>query len=147
MIRHNQLLKKIFDTQYFAVLNSVGSGQPYSNLIAFAVTDDWKSLVFVTERTTHKYQNIRENERVALLLDNRTNQLSDIADAIAITLIGTAREASDGRSGLRDIFLKRHPQLEQFVNNPDNALILVNIDEYIIAGFDETKCIIVSQQL
>jgi hypothetical protein len=40
------LIKDIFNTQYFAVLTSDERGQPYSNLIAFAGTDDLKSLVF-----------------------------------------------------------------------------------------------------
>jgi hypothetical protein len=40
------LIKEIFNTQYFAVLTSDERGQPYSNLIAFAGTDDLKSLVF-----------------------------------------------------------------------------------------------------
>ncbi len=145
MIKPKQILKDVFDAQYFAVLNSVGEGQPYSNLVAFAITDDWKSLVFVTDRNTRKYENIQENKRVALLIDNRTNQPSDVREAIAITVIGTAREALDTKSGLQAIFLNRHPQLQQFVNNPGNALMLVSVHEYIIAGFDETERIVIAQ--
>jgi nitroimidazol reductase NimA-like FMN-containing flavoprotein (pyridoxamine 5'-phosphate oxidase superfamily) len=53
-----QLLKEVVDTQYFAVLNTIGQGQPYSNLVAFAITEDLKSLVFITERNTRKYRNM-----------------------------------------------------------------------------------------
>ena len=131
------------NSQYFAVLNSVGEGQPYSNLVSFAIADDLKSLVFITDRNTRKYKNIKENNHVSLLIDNRTNQPSDIAQAIAITVIGTAREEPGNKSNLQTLFLKKHPQLQRFVNEPQSSLILVEVSEYIIAGFDKTQRVVI----
>ncbi len=145
MIQPKQIVRDVVDSQYFAVLNSVGEGRPYSNLVAFAITDDWKSLVFVTDRNTHKYENIKENNRVALLIDNRNNQPSDVTEAIAITVLGAAREASDTGSDLQAIFLDRHPHLRPFVTLPGTALIHVTVHEYIIAGFEKTEHIILSE--
>ena len=145
MSEHEQLINKIVNTQYFAVLNSVGEGQPYSNLVSFAITDDLKSLVFITDRNTRKYRNIKENNHLSLLIDNRTNQPSDITQAIAITVIGTAREEVTSRDSYQVIFLARHPQLKQFVDNPNSALILVTVSEYIIAGFDKTQRVVLEQ--
>ena len=140
-----QLLKEVVGTQYFAVLNSLGNGIPYSNLISFAVTDDLKSLVFLTDRNTRKYRNINENNNISLLIDNRTNKPSDVAQAIAITVIGKAHEEIANRSRLQALFLTRHPYLEQFVDDPNNALILVKVSEYIVAGFDKTQRVIISR--
>ena len=140
-----QLLKEVIITQYFAVLNSLGEGQPYSNLVSFAITDDLKSLIFVTNRNTRKYRNIKENKNISLLIDNRTNQPSDVTKATAITVIGTAREELDNKSRLQAIFLAKHPQLQQFIDNPNNALIPVNIREYIIASFNETHRLVISK--
>ena len=145
MSEHEQLINKIVNTQYFAVLNSVGEGQPYSNLVSFAITDDLKSLVFITDRNTRKYRNIKGNNHLSLLVDNRTNQPSDITQAIAITVIGTAREEVTSRDRYQVIFLARHPQLKQFVDNPNSALILVTVSEYIIAGFDKTQRVVMEQ--
>lgn len=145
MSEHEQLINKIVNTQYFAVLNSVGEGQPYSNLVSFAITDDLKSLVFITDRNTRKYRNIKGNNHLSLLIDNRTNQPSDITQAIAITVIGTAREEVTSRDSYQVIFLTRHPQLKQFVDNPNSALILVTVSEYIIAGFDKTQRVVLEQ--
>jgi general stress protein 26 len=145
MSEHEQLINKIVNTQYFAVLNSVGEGQPYSNLVSFAITDDLKSLVFITDRNTRKYRNIKGNNHLSLLIDNRTNQPSDITQAIAITVIGTAREEVTSRDRYQVIFLARHPQLKQFVDNPNSALILVTVSEYIIAGFDKTQRVVMEQ--
>ena len=78
------------------------------------------------------------------MIDNRTNQPSDVSQAIAITVIGTAREETENRSSLQVIFLTRHPHLQQFVDNSNNAMILVTVSEYIIAGFDKTQRLIIS---
>jgi len=144
MTQPAQLLKEVIGTQYFAVLNSLSGGLPYSNLVSFAISVDLKSLVFITDRNTRKFRNIQENNNISLLIDNRTNQPSDISQAIAITVIGTAYEKKDKKNSLKDIFLSRHPQLRQFVDNPKNAMILVNVSEYIIAGFDKTQRLAVS---
>jgi uncharacterized pyridoxamine 5'-phosphate oxidase family protein len=145
MTRPAQLLREVIGTQYFAVLNSLGDGLPYSNLVSFAMSEDLRSLVFVTDRNTRKYRNIKENQNISLLIDNRTNQPSDVSQAIAVTVIGTAREETENRSSLQTVFLTRHPHLQQFVDNPDNAMILVTVSEYIIAGFDKTQRVLISQ--
>ena len=138
------LLREVVGTQYFVVLNTLGQGLPHSNLVSFAATDDMKSLVFVTGRNTRKYRNIRDNHNVSLLIDNRTNRPSDTSQAIAITVVGTAREETDNRSTLQAIFLARHPQLRHFVEAPDNAIMLVTIREYIVAAFDKTHIVPIS---
>ena len=139
----SKLLKCILTSQYFAVLNSLSEGLPYSNLVSFATTDDLKSLVFTTDRNTRKYRNIRENNNISLLIDNRINQPSDLDRAIAITVIGIAQEVLMNNSNLKAIFLRKHPQLKQFVDQLNTALILVTVREYIIAGFDKTQRVIV----
>lgn len=145
MNQPEEILKEVIKTQYFAVLNTMGKGLPYSNLVSFAITDDLRTLVFITDRNTRKFRNIQENNNISLLIDNRTNQPSDISQAIAITVIGTTHEEKDKKDRLKDIFLSRHPQLRQFVDNPNNAMILVAISEYIIAGFDKTQHVTISQ--
>jgi uncharacterized pyridoxamine 5'-phosphate oxidase family protein len=144
MPRHEELLREIVSTQYFAVLNTIGQGLPHSNLVSFAATEDLKSLVFVTGRNTRKYRNVQDNHNVSLLIDNRTNRPSDTSQAIAIAAIGTAREETDNRSLLREIFLARHPQLSHFVEAPDSAIMLVTIRKYIVAAFDKTQTVPIS---
>jgi len=144
MPRHEELLREILSTQYFAVLNTIGQGLPHSNLVSFAATEDLRSLVFVTSRNTRKYRNIQDNHSISLLIDNRTNRPSDTSQAIAIAAIGTAREETDNRSLLREIFLARHPQLSHFVEAPDRAIMVVTIREYIVAAFDKTQTVPIS---
>jgi heme iron utilization protein len=134
-----ELIHEICSTQYFAVLCTEDNGQPYSNLVAFAVTDDLKYLVFITGRNTSKYRNIFKNQRVSLLIDNRTNNPTDIEEATAITVIGGAHEEAEGGSVFRTAYLSRHPHLSQFASEADNTLIVVAVAAFIIARFDNTQ--------
>ena len=144
MNRAGELLEQVLSTQYFAVLNTLCEGLPYSNLVAFTATDDLKALVFVTSREARKYKNMQENRNISLLIDNRTNQPSDVSQAVAITVIGSAREAIENKSSLQAIFLNRHPHLQQFVDNSNNAMMLVTVREYIIAGFDKIQRVVIT---
>jgi nitroimidazol reductase NimA-like FMN-containing flavoprotein (pyridoxamine 5'-phosphate oxidase superfamily) len=79
------LIRELFESQKLAVLATQNEGQPYANLIAFAASDDLKSLYFVTARATRKYANIEADARVTVLIDNRSNQDSDFSQAAAVT--------------------------------------------------------------
>lgn len=138
------VFKEILTSQYFAVLSTVSGRLPYNNLVSYAVTSDLKSVIFITDRTTRKFKNIQGNRNISLLIDNRTNKPSDISNASAITIIGTAHESTEGISNLQTVFLARHPNLHQFVKNPDNAVIVVDIIEYIVAGFKKTQRVVIT---
>ena len=125
-----ETIKALFDAQPFAVLATHDGEQPYVSLMAFAATDDLKSLFFATERNTRKHTNLVGNPRVALLVDNRSNRVSDTRDAIAVTALGKVRE-SDKQQHL-SAFLKKHPHLEAFVELPSCALVEMKVSRYVV---------------
>ena len=136
----SELIKGLLASQRFAVIATQSQGQPYSNLIAFAEADNLRSLLFVTSRDTKKYSNTIANKRVAVLVDNRTNQASDFNKAIAITALGTIEEATmDNKYYLSEIYLSKHPQLKDFLHKPSNALMKVAVTDYIVASFESVR--------
>jgi len=131
-----ELIRQIVESQRFAVLATQFEGQPYSNLVAFAEAEDLSSLLFVTSRNTRKYSNTLASKKVAVLVDSRTNQASDLNNAIAITALGTIEEvAADNKDYLSGIYLSKHPQLKDFLHKPSNALMKVAVTDYIVASF------------
>jgi nitroimidazol reductase NimA-like FMN-containing flavoprotein (pyridoxamine 5'-phosphate oxidase superfamily) len=131
-----ELIRQIVESQRFAVLATQFEGQPYSNLVAFAEAEDLRSLLFVTSRNTRKYSNTLASKKVAVLVDSRTNQASDLNNAIAITALGTIKEvAADNKDYLSGIYLSKHPQLKDFLHKPSNALMKVAVTDYIVASF------------
>lgn len=136
----SELVKRLLASQRFAVIATQSEGQPYSNLIAFAEANNLSSLLFVTGRDTKKYSNAIASKRVAVLVDSRTNQASDLNNTIAITALGTIEEAStDHKDYLSGIYLSKHPQLEDFLHKPSNALMRVTVTDYIVASFESVR--------
>ena len=127
------LIRELFESQKLAVLGTQNQGQPYANLVAFAPSDDLKSLYFVTARATRKYANIEADARVTVLIDNRSNQDSDFSQAAAVTATGTAQEVVDSeRDEVLTIYLAKHPMLKDFVQSPSCALLQIRVETYYL---------------
>ena len=134
------VLRELLSSQKFAALATQDSGKPHNCLMAFASTDDLKHLLFTTSRKTVKYRNIVAESRVAILVDSRSNQDSDFLKAVAVTASGIAKEVKGNeRDRLLGIYLAKHPNLSDFANSPENALVKVSIKNYEISTFDSTS--------
>ncbi len=126
-------LKELFSSLRLAVLATQSKGQPYGNLVAFVATNDLKHLLFATARATRKYANISENPRVAMVMDNRSNQEADFHQATAVTATGVVKEVkgSEKKTLLR-LYLSAHPYLRNFVSSPTCALLKMNVETYYV---------------
>lgn len=128
-------LRDLFSSQLFCVLATQEDGQPYANLVAFVATDDLRYLAFATSRNTRKYGNISADPRVALMVDNSSNQEVDVRDAVATTALGTAEEVKGAdREHLLGLYLAKHPNLKEFVTSPECALLRVGIGRYYVVS-------------
>jgi nitroimidazol reductase NimA-like FMN-containing flavoprotein (pyridoxamine 5'-phosphate oxidase superfamily) len=124
-------LTRLFASQSLAVLSTQGGGQPYGSLVAFAATEDLRSLLFATTRATRKYANLSSESRVAVVVDNRSNRDSDFHNAAAVTVLGTVEELEGReRESLLQLYLAKHPYLREFVMSPTCALFRVTVDRY-----------------
>jgi hypothetical protein len=109
--------------------------------MAFAVTPDLKHLIFATTRATRKYANLLADPRVSVLVDNRANSPEDFAQASAVTALGKAWELQGReRQEFLQIFLAKHPYLEEFTASPTCALLKVRVNKYIlVTRFQEVQ--------
>lgn len=127
------LLEDMLQSQRLAVLSTAGpGGAPYGNLVSFAVLDSGR-LLFATTRESRKYGNLKGDDRVALLVDNRQNEEADFHAALAATALGRAVELS-GEKRERGIvrYIGKFPYLEDFVRSPSCALFRVDVERYIV---------------
>jgi nitroimidazol reductase NimA-like FMN-containing flavoprotein (pyridoxamine 5'-phosphate oxidase superfamily) len=134
-------LLEFFRDQRFAVLATQSDGQPYLSLMAFAASDDLRCLVFVTERATRKFANLAANGRVAVLVDDRSNEAADLSNAVAVTAQGRAEELHDGaRQEALKLFLRKHPHLGSFARSSACALVQVRVETYyVVSRFQEVE--------
>ncbi|UCC94126.1 MAG: pyridoxamine 5'-phosphate oxidase family protein [Thermoplasmata archaeon] len=126
---------QLLESLPLAVLATSGDGKPHTSLVAFATAGGVERILIATQRSTKKFVNIKANCQVALLVDNRTNQVSDFMDATAVTAHGTAVELEgEDRSRMAEVFLAKHPHLKDFVSSPSTALVMVEVSKFDVAN-------------
>ena len=131
------LLKDLCTSQKLAVVSTQSDGQPYASLVAFVAGDDLRHIYFITARTTRKFANLTREPRVAVLINSSINEESDFHEAVYITVTGTAEEISvREREKILNLYLSKHPYLEDFARSPSCALIQVATQSfYMVQNF------------
>jgi nitroimidazol reductase NimA-like FMN-containing flavoprotein (pyridoxamine 5'-phosphate oxidase superfamily) len=126
-------LNSLDKDQLHAVLATVSDEQPYTSMIAYALTTDKKGIVFATPKKTQKYKNVLKNNRVSLLIDTRSNTKKDYMSAESLTILGNAKPVRKGKEWreLTNILLKKHPKLKEFVYSSETKVIFVKINQCI----------------
>ena len=128
-------IKNLLSGQQLAVLSTQRNGQPYSSLMAFAYTSDLKNIVVATGKSTRKHQNIVQESRVSLLIDNRSNSEDDFHAAMALTVLGKTQLIEDlERPGYLELYLSRHPYLEKFLASPSTAFLKIKVYHYLLVS-------------
>ena len=125
-------IRALLDQQPFAVLCTQGGSQPYGSLVAYAFGRDLAAAVFATPVETRKYRLLSECDRVALVVDTRSEFPGDFMKVEAVTATGRAVQLHDGPEFERwaNMLTARHPQLESFVHAPESALFRIEIASY-----------------
>ncbi len=136
-------LTRVMSSQLVAVLSTSDRGEPYSCLVSFEVTEDYRQIVFATMRQRLKYRHMAANPNVSLMVDNRENKASDLRQAVSISISGTATDTKgDTREKCARLLLTRHPELEDFVAHPDCAVICVTVNRYyVVTDFESVKIV------
>lgn len=132
-------LSTLFVEQYFAVLATRSNDQIHTTLVAFAATDDLKTIFLCTPRATRKYANLKRNPSVSLLVHNSSNVATDIRQSIAVTVSGTAEEVSANRlNDARAVYLAKQPHMAGFASSPNTAIVMVTVSRFdVVAHFQD----------
>jgi heme iron utilization protein len=128
-------LRNLLDTRDVGVLATSRDDWPYANLVAFALSDKLREMIFATPRQSRKYANLAANPRVSMLIDNRSNDIGDLKDAVAATAIGMAVELSGSEwERCLSFYAARHPHLDNFARSPTTAVFLITVEKYIMVS-------------
>jgi len=135
-------IRRLVASQPFAVLCTQGEKHPYGSLVAFSMTEDLTTAVFSTPVTTRKFQLLSQNDRVALLIDNRCQNLDNMMNVEAVTATGKANRVKEGRDfeHWSQLLITRHGYLSNFVHSPTVALFCIDIVRYFhVVRFQEVQ--------
>lgn len=130
-----QTVDNLLASQAQGVLATQHDQQPYTSLMAFAVTPDLRRIVFATYRATQKHANLLANPRVSLLIDNRISAQVDYHGTVAISAHGIVSEINAARHDeLLQLYLRKHPELRCFVTAADCVLLQLQVESYYVVS-------------
>lgn len=148
--KYKSEIAALLASQKLAVLSTLSpEGFAYATLVAFAATEDLHRIVLATPKSTRKFANMKNNPKVSLLIDNRSNREKDFHAAKAVTVMGLAGEISseESRDDLALLYLKKHPYLENFLHSPTTAFIRIEVLRYyLVSRFQEVMELHISNE-
>ena len=136
------IIRRLVESQPFAVLCTQGQGQPYGSLVAYAMTQDLAHAVFATPKATRKFRLLSECDHVALVIDNRPEFPDQLMAVEAVTATGRAVMVEEGDEFDRwaRLLTGRHPYMTQFVRSASCGLFRIRIVRYLhVSRFQEVR--------
>jgi nitroimidazol reductase NimA-like FMN-containing flavoprotein (pyridoxamine 5'-phosphate oxidase superfamily) len=123
-------IKALLLKKKFGVLATIGLEYPYTSLVAFTANEDLREIYFATDKNTSKYNNIIRNPKVSFLIYDLGKK--SIKDGKSLTALGQVFEIKDYKNSEElTSYIRRHPELENFVNNPDCSFMKISVYKYI----------------
>ncbi len=126
-------MKKLVKSNDLCVLATVSEGRPHCSLMSYISDEDGHEIFLISHKTTKKYANLMENPMVSLLIDTREEEKGQKRIYIkALTVSGEFQTIDDSvKKGLiREKFLKRHPHLIDFLNDPDAEIFSIKTKSF-----------------
>ena len=126
-------MKDIVKGNDLCVLATVSEGKPHCSLMSYISDEGGQEVYLISHKETKKYSNLMENPTVSLLIDTREEEKGKRRVYIkALTVSGEFQTIKD--PGKRDIirskFLKRHPHLKDFLNDPGAEIFSIRIKSF-----------------
>jgi general stress protein 26 len=115
------------------VLATVSEGKPHCSLMSYLSDEEGHEIYLISQKKTKKYTNLMENPTVSLLIDSRDEEKGQRRVYIkALTVSGEFQTINDPvKKGLiRERFLKRHPHLTGFLNDPGAEIFSIKIKSF-----------------
>jgi len=135
-------IKNLVVNQSFAILCTQGKGQPYGSLIAYAFTDDQKHYFFSTPTATRKYHLLEQCDRVALVIDSRSQHQKNLMQVEGVTITGKATRLKKEEEIARaeELLSNRHSYFSEFIKSESTALFRIDVVRcFYVTRFQEVS--------
>jgi general stress protein 26 len=137
-MEQDELYGKVYEimtSQQFGVLATIENNLPHTSIIAFSITNNLKTILFITPLESRKYKNIVANPNVSLLVDHRPSNSKLISESYALSAIGTAKKVDlQGATATKELFAFCHADLAEKLNNPEYALMSLSVKKYEVVN-------------
>lgn len=132
---------RMLERNRLAVLATQRDGQPHASLMAFTPLEGLRFLAFATYRETLKYGNIRQDPRVAILVEDRESETRHSGQRLVLTAFGEVIVTpEEERHAYITKHLTRHPDLQNFLSSSECEFMRVAVHAYqVVGGIDDVR--------
>ena len=126
-------MKDIVKGNDLCVLATVSEGKPHCSLMSYVSEEEGDEIYLISHKQTKKYANLMANPTVSLLIDTREEEKGQRRiDIKALTVIGEFQTIKDQtkKSLIHAKFLKTHPHLTDFLNDPGAEIFCIKIRSF-----------------
>jgi len=126
-------MKDIVKANDLCVLATVSDGKPHCSLMSYISDEEGHEIYLISHKQTKKYANLMENPTISLLIDTREEERWQKRIYIkALTLSGEFQTINDlgKKDFIRSKFLKKHPHLSDFLNDPGAEIFSIRIKSF-----------------
>jgi len=123
-------MKNIIFKNDLCVLATASEGVPHCSLMSYVPDEEGKEIYFVSHKATRKYLNLVKNPSVSLLIDTREEQAGQERIKIkSLTINGEFQAVNESgkKDYIRSRFLKQHPHLNDFLNDPGSDIFSIRL--------------------
>jgi nitroimidazol reductase NimA-like FMN-containing flavoprotein (pyridoxamine 5'-phosphate oxidase superfamily) len=125
-------MKEFVRKKNICVLATVSDHKPYCSLMAYITDTACKEIYMVTHKNTTKFNNLRNNPSVSLLIDSRETQPRSNAQALTIDGVFTPLTDENKKQNIRDRILESFPHMKDFIHHPESELIRIKINSFLL---------------
>ncbi len=126
-------MKNIVKANDLCVLATVSEGKPHCSLMTYIADDECSEIFMISHRQTKKFRNLTSNPVVSLLIDTREEERGQRRISIkALTVAGEFQTIEDQtkKNFIHGKFLKTHPHLIDFLDDPGAELFSIKIRSF-----------------
>jgi len=123
-------MKDVVKANDLCVLATVSEGKPHCSLMSYISDEEGHEIYLISHKKTKKYKNLMENPTVSLLIDSREEEKGQRRIYVkALTVSGEFQTINNPvkRGLIWEKFLKRHPHLIDFLNDPGAEIFSIKI--------------------
>jgi len=134
----SELYNKIYEVmtnQLFGVLATIENNIPKAIIVPFTVTNNLKTILFLTKHHTDKFKKMSDDEQVTILADHRPHSSKKITGDFAVSATGQAKIVDlAGSTATKELFLFCHPSLAEYLDNPEYSLLSIRVTRYDVSN-------------
>jgi nitroimidazol reductase NimA-like FMN-containing flavoprotein (pyridoxamine 5'-phosphate oxidase superfamily) len=140
-------VRSLLLSQRLGVLGTRFEDAPHQSLVAFVASEDLREIYFASPAQTRKAEALRNDARVAFLVDNRKNLENDFDASIAVTATGSAEMLSANEAlAIVPRYVEQHPSLKDFAASPSCRFYRIRVQRYsLVSKFQNVEEILLRQ--